>query len=313
VRAARQDGAARIASCLGFEASVLRRLTFGSVAVPFCGAPNLAWYLKLWRKGVITNDLSRWSWWSSRALVENATERLTDERVREILPPSDLPREVANEALLRRLTPEDAVWFEALRARVDAIENVTESALAVRAALLTLDYAAGFTPATAHLRRPLDAAFDALRLADRPPVDAGARCRAANLDGLEFVGKARADLLFVDFPGPRGVVAWRDGSRGLWETWLRGSEEFFDAAERERRNAFGGPFTSKARYADAVDEFLKASVHFPQWAILLRGEGWLTLRETLDLVERHRPVRVAYTKDLTEVPGGGRHHMVVAG
>ena len=45
----------------------------------------------------------------------------------------------------------------------------------------------------------------------------------------------------------------------------------------------------------------------------MRDDGWLTLRETLDLVERHRPVRVAYTKDLREVPGGARFHLLVAG
>ena len=56
---------------LGFELSVLRRLKFASVAIPFAGQPDLEWYLKFWGKQILDNDLCQWSWWSSRALVEN--------------------------------------------------------------------------------------------------------------------------------------------------------------------------------------------------------------------------------------------------
>ena len=42
---------------LGFELSVLRRLKFASLAVPFAGQPDLEWYLKFWGKQALTNDL----------------------------------------------------------------------------------------------------------------------------------------------------------------------------------------------------------------------------------------------------------------
>ena len=32
---------------LGFELSVLRRLDFHSIAIPFAGQPDLGWYLKI--------------------------------------------------------------------------------------------------------------------------------------------------------------------------------------------------------------------------------------------------------------------------
>ena len=66
---------------LGFELSVLRRLKFTSIAIPFAGRPDLGWYLKFWGKQVGDNDLCQWAWWMSRALVENQGHQLSEEVV----------------------------------------------------------------------------------------------------------------------------------------------------------------------------------------------------------------------------------------
>ena len=46
---------------LAFELSVLRRLKFHSVAIPFVGEPDLPIYLKHWGARVAANDPARWA------------------------------------------------------------------------------------------------------------------------------------------------------------------------------------------------------------------------------------------------------------
>jgi hypothetical protein len=70
---------------LGFELSVLRRLKFSSIAIPFAGRPDLGWHLKCWGKQVFSNDICQWSWWMSRALIENSNESLDVDDVAFIL------------------------------------------------------------------------------------------------------------------------------------------------------------------------------------------------------------------------------------
>src|SRR2546430_13410299 len=63
---------------LGFELSVLRRLKFGSVALPLAGEPGLGLYLKRWNARVAANDPAQWAWIKSQAFIENNCERLTE-------------------------------------------------------------------------------------------------------------------------------------------------------------------------------------------------------------------------------------------
>ncbi|MGH9852067.1 MAG: hypothetical protein ACREBD_19700, partial [Blastocatellia bacterium] len=77
---------------LGFELSVLRRLKFASIAIPFAGQPDLGWYLKFWGKQILDNDLLQWAWWMSRAMIENQSESLSEEDVSLILSEAYVPR-----------------------------------------------------------------------------------------------------------------------------------------------------------------------------------------------------------------------------
>ena len=64
---------------LAFELSVLRRLRFSSVALPFTGEPDLCAYLKWWRVRVDANDAMVWAFTKAIALIENGFERLDDD------------------------------------------------------------------------------------------------------------------------------------------------------------------------------------------------------------------------------------------
>ena len=64
---------------LAFELSVLRRLRFSSIALPFTGEPDLCIHLKWWRVRVSTNDPMVWAFTKATALIENGSERLDDD------------------------------------------------------------------------------------------------------------------------------------------------------------------------------------------------------------------------------------------
>ena len=86
---------------LAFELSVLRRLKFRSVAIPFVGEPDLPIYLKHWGARVAANDPARWAFIKSVAMVENNTERLTEPEV-------ESPRAAKRPGSPRRSTIPDA-------------------------------------------------------------------------------------------------------------------------------------------------------------------------------------------------------------
>jgi hypothetical protein len=312
MRLAALEGAS-IHRCLAFEASVLRRLRFTSVAIPFSGDPNLAWYLKLWHKRVLANDLAHGPWWALRALIENGTGRLEDDDLERITAAAYEPgHRLSNPALAAWLPETEAWWFDNVRARLETIESVPRRALAIRAALLTADYALSFPQEAAHLKRSLSRVFADLARAERPPVDNGSQSMALNLDAESFLGRTRADLLYVCFPGPEGFGAWRRYRRGFYEVWLRGRDDFWGDLENAQRNRFGGAFHSKQAYLVAVERFIRSAGSFGTIALLLRETGWLSLGEMTDLVTGFRKIRVTYTKDLTQVARGQRLNLIVA-
>src|SRR2546423_559581 len=109
---------------LGFELSVLRRIKFNSIAIPFAGQPDLDWYLKFWGKQVLGNDICQWAWWMSRALVENQQEDLSEDDVARLLHNAYVPRrQMHNPALKETLGEMDACWFDNVWLNIQEIEN----------------------------------------------------------------------------------------------------------------------------------------------------------------------------------------------
>lgn len=300
---------------LGFELSVLRRIKFSSVAIPFSGQPDLDWYLKFWGKQVFSNDLCRWSWWTSRALVENQGETLSEEDVAHVLNDAYVPRRRLHNTALRSTMGEiDACWFDNVWLNIQDIENEHRRALAYSHALAVGDYAQSFTPATAHLRRTLSDVFVALWRNQRKIVDNGKENRAANLNAQDFIGQTRADLLYTHLPRPTGMAALRNTVVGWRETWVRGADEWDEILEpfAQGIGGLGERATSKARYLDLVGEFLSAATHIPKWALAHAEDGFVTAAELGEVVKTFRPVEITYAKDFTEVVGGLHTFIMIA-
>jgi len=304
---------------LGFDLSVLRRLKFNSIAIPFAGRADLGWYLKFWGKQVLDNDLCQWAWWVSRALVENPGERLTEEDISLALGEAYVPhRRLHNAVLGQVMSGMDAVWFDNLWLNVQQIENEHRRALAIMLALGVGDYVFSFTPENRDapeimdLRRPLSEVFLALWHSQRQVVDNGKENYSVNRDAHDFVRGARAELMFARFPRPEGLMGLRRAVAGWRETWVRGSVEAWDHLIAGQRGRLGDNVVSKEHYLQMVSNFLARAKHIPQWAIAHTEDGFITAAEMGDVIKQFRRVQVSYNKDFSDVVGGRNTFIIVA-
>lgn len=297
---------------LGYELSVLRRIKFNSIAIPFSGQPELDWYLKFWGKQVFSNDLCQWSWWTARALVENQSETLREEDVTQILHNAYVPRRrFSNPALSQMLGEMDAWWFDNVWTNIQQIENPHQRALAYYHGLGVGDYVHSFTSDTIELRRPLSEVFELLWQQQRKVQNNEKDNRSTNLEASEFIGSTHADLMFAHFPRPEGLASQRDSVVGWREVWVRGSARGFDDL-LTRVRGFGDQVVSKGRYLDLIGKFLDNAKHIPKWAIAHPEDGFLTAAELGELIKTFRPVEVTYAKDFSEVSGGLNTYIIVA-
>jgi len=141
---------------LGFELSVLRRLKFGSVALPLAGEPSLGLYLKRWDARVAANDPAQWAWTKSLALIENNCETLSEQDLDAVLDNAYVPRNFfRNPTLLTWFNETDAWWFDNVRANADGLASPYKRALALALGMGVGDYVFSFNLDTRDLRQPL--------------------------------------------------------------------------------------------------------------------------------------------------------------
>ncbi len=297
---------------LGYELSVLRRIKFNSVAIPFSGQPDLDWYLKFWGKQVFSNDLCQWSWWTSRALVENQNETLSESDVAHILDNAYVPRRKMNNPALREYLSEmDAWWFDNIWVNIQQIENPHQRALAYYHALGVGDYVHSFTEETAELRRPLSEVFEVLHRQQRKVTNNEKENRSFNFEATKFIGAVKAELMYATFPRPDGLVTNRKSVCGWREVWIRGKADGFDET-LQQVSGFGDHVVSKGRYLDLIGKFLENASHISKWAIAHPEDGFVTAAEMGELIKSFRPVEVTYAKDFSEVSGGLNTYIIVA-
>jgi len=298
---------------LGFELSVLRRIKFTSIAIPFAGQPDLDWYLKFWGKQVSDNDICQWAWWMLRALVENQQEDLSEDDVARVLHNAYVPRrQMHNPALKETLGEMDACWFDNVWLNIQEIENEHRRALAYLHALGVGNYVFSFQPETANLRRPLSEVFAALWRAQRRIVNNAQANRSSNLAAHEFLRGTRADLMYARFPRPEGLAALRETIVGWREQWTRGTADCWDALIAQRRGQLGDQVVSKEHYLQLMTNFLASAVHIPKWAIAHAEDGFVTAAELGEIIKSFRSVEVTYTKDFSDVMGGLNIYIIIA-
>jgi hypothetical protein len=298
---------------LGFELSVLRRLKFTTIAIPFAGYPDLGWYLKFWGKHILDNDICQWSWWTSRALIENQGEMLTEREISLALNEAYSPRRRLNNPALGQMMSEmDATWFDNVWLNIQQIESEHQRALAMMHAMAVGDYVFSFKPETSGLRRPLSEVFLALWHGQRHIINNGQANYSVNRDAHEFIRSAKAELMFARFPRPEGLAALSDGVVGWREIWARGDARAWNELLANQRGRLGDDVASKEHYLHLIANFLTRAKHIPQWAIAHTEDGFLSAGEVGELIKQFRKINVTYNKDFSDVVGGRNTFIIVA-
>jgi len=300
---------------LAFELSVLRRLRFSSVALPFTGEPEMGVQLKRWKVRVAANDPMIWSHTKAIALVENHSETLTGEDLELLLDDAYVPRDKLDNPTLQKWFNEiDAWWFDNVRFNAERLEPY-KRALALTAGMMVGDYVLSFTEATRDLREPfsLSNAFR-LTLAALPPVfDNNLRNNSSNEDVRSFIAeRVHTDLLFLRLPAPVTQTESRDPLITWREEWLRGGDDFWLDFERERGARLGSRVQSKQQYLGFVEDLLRTASHIPAWAIAHTENGFISNDELVETIGKVRKVEGVYSKDFSDLLGV-RASVVIAG
>jgi hypothetical protein len=279
-------------SWLAFELSVLRRLNFQSIALPFTGEPQLGLALKRWGYRVAANDPASWAWINALAYIENNANPLTEADVSVALEDAYVPGyKLANPALRDWFSETDAWWFDNVRRNVDRLEMAHTRAVAMSTAMAVGDYALSFNEDTRVLRQPLSKVFRRLWQAQPPLVNNSQRNTGTNQQPRDFTAQQQSDLYFLRLPAPRGnghaLAAWRD-------TWINGTRA--DTAGQLR-------IETKQQYLHYVEDLLQTANHLSKWAVVHIENGFVTTAELAETIKRVRPVDTVYSKDLSDLTG----------
>ena len=300
---------------LGFELSILRRLKFDSIAIPFSGRPTLEWHMAYWGRQVLTNDVAQWANLESRAILDNDRARPSEIDIDAILQDVEVPRlHLLNPSLRRWMSPEDAAWLDRLWQNANQQLPESHRAMVFRVGLALGDYVFAFQRDTESLRRPLSDVFRDLWAREVPHAGVARRHFAGNTDGQEFIAQVQADLAFIRLPRPEGLLATFDENRIAWrESWVRGNDSWMDSVVDAARGRLGDRVHSKDHYLDLVSSFLDKARHIPAWAIVHVDDGFVSAVELGDMIRQlRRRVEVAYSKDFSAVLGGGQAYVLVA-
>jgi hypothetical protein len=292
---------------LNFELSVLRRLKFSSIALPFTGEPNFGAQLKRWNVRVAANDPMIWAHTKAVALIENDSERLNEEDLEAIVEDAYVPRErLDNPSLQHWFNETDAWWFDNVRFNAEKFDNPYKRALALTLGLMVGDYVLSFTAESRHLREPFSLSRVLRQFAETLPFsfDKPLRSKATNQDARTFVAERRyTDLLFLRLPvpqqpqpAPQQALAWR-------EEWLQGGDDFWGEFEKNRVGKLGGRVQSKQQYLGLVEELLQTAAHLPGWAIAHTENGFISTDELVETIARVRKIDAVYSKDFSDLLG----------
>ncbi len=286
---------------LAFELSVLRRLKFNSVLIPFVGEPDLGVHLKRWGVRVLVNDCRQWAWTKSVARVENNHERLNEDDLEILLADAYVPGYELRHKISRKWFREiDAWWFDNVRAQAENLDSKYKRALAISLLISAADYARSFNDETLLLRQPLSAAFRRLWKIEPPPINNKQEniCHAGT--ARDFLAEARGDLLFLRLPqaelGRNAQCAWR-------EEYARGADDFWPGFENATANSLEAGTYTKTQYLRFVEDALETSLHLPQWALCFAESRFASAEEIVEIVRRLRKVDAVYTKDFSELTG----------
>lgn len=294
---------------MAFEASVLGQLDFESIAIPFAGSAKLDWYLKLWNKCVLDNDVCQWAWWVAKAKVENNNEQLSPTDVQILLDDSDT--QIINPLLLKWFSQQDTIFLENLKRNSKKLKNEHRQSLAIFAGIMVGDYLLSFDHTTAEFHRPVKQVFSDIipiinRIIDNKQVNF-----CSNFEAKEFIVRTSCDLMYANLPTPNFMLYFLNSKKFWREVWVRGLDPS-QVILHTVKESFGAINTSKDRYLQTLAELLSRSKHIPNWAIGFQEGQPASLEEVTNIIKRFRPIKATYLKDMSQSLEGSKSYIVIA-
>lgn len=292
-------------SWLAFELNILRRLNFGTVAIPFTANPALGMTLKRGDVRVLANDPLQSAWTRALASIQNNSETLSDDDVNTVLEDVYVPgNRLHNPALRNWFSETDSWWFDNVRRNLDRLESPFAFAMSASLVMAVGDYVLSFGEDTRDLRKPLSHVYRRLWTIMPEAFNNGQNNGCQNKGAEEFIAESPADLMFLRLPaaGSGGRTASPD--KAVWrEEWLRGGDDFWQAFEDRRHGKLGGPVETKSQYLKILSEALTTAKHIKTWAIAHVEGGLVSTQEIVNVVASLRRVETIYTKDFSELTG----------
>ena len=292
---------------LNFELSVLRRLNFASVALPFTGEPDLGLQLKRWKIRVAANDSLTWAYTKATALVENDSESLTETDIDALVDDAYVPRDRLDNPILSKWFNEtDSWWFDNVRFNAERLESQYKRAAALTLGMMVGDYVLSFGEDSRHLREPLSLSRIFRQFAENfpQPVDNSLRCKASRQDVRAFVAERRhTELMFLRLPAPGQAMSSRQTPFAWREEWMLGGDDFWEDLEKTRAGKLGSRAQSKKQYLGFVEDLLQTAAHIPGWAIAHTENGFISNDELTDIVSGIRKIDAVYSKDFSDLMG----------
>jgi hypothetical protein len=293
-------------SWLAFDLSVLRRMNFASVALPFIDKPALGAYLKRCDVRVAANDPLQSVWAKGFAQIANSTEQLTADDVNTVLEDAYVPGyKLANPALSNWFGEADSWWFDNVRRRIERLATPYTRAIASSIAMQVGDYVLSFKEETRELRQPLSNVFRRLWSIHPEPFNTRQSNSCHNETVNDFVSQTRSiDVMFLRLPPAhtQGIRAFL--GRSAWrEEWLRGGNDFWVEFERNMAGQLGVGTETKSQYLHLLEDTLRRASHIKTWAIAHVETGFIQTQDIVDTIGRIRSVDTIYTKDLSELTG----------
>lgn len=288
---------------LAFELNVLRRLKFGSIALPFAGDAALGVYLKRQGARVLANDILQSAFVRATARIQNNGEYLSEERVDQILQDVYVPRHrLYNPSLRNWFNETDAWWFDNVRENIGRIESPFARAIALELGIAVGDYVLSFDQETLELRQPLSVVYRRLWNSLPLPVNNGKNNLCSNKEAREFVHESACDVLFLRMPHAHdqnlkaalGWTAWR-------EDWVRGSGSFWDQLELQQAGRLGAKTNTKHQYLRHLEDMLHTASATAKWVIAAAETDFIATADLTETINRVRRVETVYTKDFSEL------------
>lgn len=288
---------------LAFELSVLRRMQFASVIMPFTGQPVLGAHLKQRSVRVTANDALQSAWTKAVAVIQNNGEVLSAADVETVLEDAYVPHyRLQNAALRRWFNETDAWWFDNVRQNIEKLPSPIGRAVALTIGMQVGDYAASFGEETGELRQPFSKVFQRLWSVAPKPFNNGQNNSCHNKPANEFIAENYADLMFLRLPALHRRGSSSRTSATAWsEEWIRGGSELRN--DSTFTGKFGAAVETKSQYLHLLEEILHAASNIPTWAIAHVEDGFISTQELVEAVGRIRPVDTIYSKDFSELTG----------